>query len=246
MTTGGSPNSDTDDETGVGAESEDGQLDADSSDGEAFRDDESPRDDGSLGDDASLEDDASLQDDESRREDDSPRDDEALPDEADAAEPGDGATSPASADGEATGQAAEATAASATDSAAPEHATERAASDGQTKGMDEKYCSSCGEIIKKAAEICPECGVRQSGATSSAQEKDAGIAAVLSAITGGWGGQLYNGEIGKGLGLLVLQFVNFLLLAVFVGFFTGFLVWVIGIYDAYNSAQKINRGERSP
>ena len=25
---------------------------------------------------------------------------------------------------------------------------------------DEYYCSSCGEIIKKAAEICPKCGVR--------------------------------------------------------------------------------------
>lgn len=30
-----------------------------------------------------------------------------------------------------------------------------------TKGIDEKYCSSCGSIIKKEAEICPKCGVRQ-------------------------------------------------------------------------------------
>lgn len=29
-----------------------------------------------------------------------------------------------------------------------------------TKGPDEVYCESCGEIIKKHAEICPECGVR--------------------------------------------------------------------------------------
>ena len=26
---------------------------------------------------------------------------------------------------------------------------------------DEKYCFSCGEIIKKEAEICPKCGVNQ-------------------------------------------------------------------------------------
>jgi TM2 domain-containing membrane protein YozV len=26
---------------------------------------------------------------------------------------------------------------------------------------DEKFCSSCGAIIKKEAEICPKCGVRQ-------------------------------------------------------------------------------------
>lgn len=31
---------------------------------------------------------------------------------------------------------------------------------GQTKGVDEKFCESCGEIIKKRAEICPKCGVR--------------------------------------------------------------------------------------
>lgn len=28
------------------------------------------------------------------------------------------------------------------------------------KGPDEIFCRSCGEPIKKAAEICPECGVR--------------------------------------------------------------------------------------
>jgi DNA-directed RNA polymerase subunit RPC12/RpoP len=28
---------------------------------------------------------------------------------------------------------------------------------------DEKYCSSCGQIIKSAAEICPKCGVRVMG-----------------------------------------------------------------------------------
>lgn len=32
----------------------------------------------------------------------------------------------------------------------------------KTKGLDEIYCRSCGEIIKKEAEICPHCGVRNS------------------------------------------------------------------------------------
>jgi len=27
-------------------------------------------------------------------------------------------------------------------------------------GADEQYCTSCGEAIKKAAEVCPKCGVR--------------------------------------------------------------------------------------
>jgi ribosomal protein L40E len=34
-------------------------------------------------------------------------------------------------------------------------------SDMVEKKPDEKYCQSCGAIIKKAAEICPKCGIRQ-------------------------------------------------------------------------------------
>jgi TM2 domain-containing membrane protein YozV/predicted RNA-binding Zn-ribbon protein involved in translation (DUF1610 family) len=34
-------------------------------------------------------------------------------------------------------------------------------SDVMEKAADEKFCSSCGAIIKKEAEICPKCGVRQ-------------------------------------------------------------------------------------
>ena len=32
----------------------------------------------------------------------------------------------------------------------------------QTIAADEKYCLSCGSVIKKAAAICPKCGVKQS------------------------------------------------------------------------------------
>lgn len=28
-------------------------------------------------------------------------------------------------------------------------------------GPDEAFCTSCGEVIKAEAEVCPECGVRQ-------------------------------------------------------------------------------------
>lgn len=36
-----------------------------------------------------------------------------------------------------------------------------------SKGADEKYCSSCGSIIKKQAELCPECGVRNAPGAAS-------------------------------------------------------------------------------
>lgn len=34
-------------------------------------------------------------------------------------------------------------------------------SESRELGPDEAFCTSCGEIIKQEAEICPECGVRQ-------------------------------------------------------------------------------------
>jgi RNA polymerase subunit RPABC4/transcription elongation factor Spt4 len=37
-----------------------------------------------------------------------------------------------------------------------------AVSQAQKPTADEKYCFSCGSVIKKIAEICPKCGVRQS------------------------------------------------------------------------------------
>lgn len=37
---------------------------------------------------------------------------------------------------------------------------------GRQKGADEVFCTTCGAAIKKEAEICPECGVRNQNATS--------------------------------------------------------------------------------
>lgn len=111
-----------------------------------------------------------------------------------------------------------------------------------TKAADEQYCSSCGETIKKEAEVCPECGVRQQG-SSGGEEKNPGIAALLSFIVTG-AGQIYNGEIGKGIGLIVLQVINVVLMAVAIGFITFPVTWGYGIYDAHSTAKKINSGEK--
>jgi len=71
--------------------------------------------------------------------------------------------------------------------------------------------------------------------------KNPGLAAVLSFFIPGVG-QIYNGQLGKGLIiLLVLVPVNIALSLVVVGFFTGFVTWVWGIYDAYRTAEQFNR-----
>ena len=38
----------------------------------------------------------------------------------------------------------------------------------QTRKLDEKYCQSCGEIIKMSAEVCPGCGAKQKGMINKA------------------------------------------------------------------------------
>lgn len=70
--------------------------------------------------------------------------------------------------------------------------------------------------------------------------KNAGLAAILSFFYSGLG-QIYNGDIGKGLLLIVLQVVNIALMFVLIGFVTYFGVWIYGIYDAYKSAERHNQ-----
>jgi TM2 domain-containing membrane protein YozV/ribosomal protein L40E len=81
-----------------------------------------------------------------------------------------------------------------------------------TKGLDEKFCSDCGAIIKIKAEICPKCGVRQMpppmlinlGAVA-ANGKSRVAAALLALFLGGFGiHKFYLGQ--TGLGILYLLF----------------------------------------
>ena len=39
-------------------------------------------------------------------------------------------------------------------------------------GPDEHFCSSCGEIIKKLAELCPKCGVRLKDVPDTGKDSD--------------------------------------------------------------------------
>lgn len=43
---------------------------------------------------------------------------------------------------------------------------------GHEKGADEIFCRSCGEPIKKEAEICPHCGVRNEKASASSTQRE--------------------------------------------------------------------------
>ena len=70
--------------------------------------------------------------------------------------------------------------------------------------------------------------------------KNPGVAAVLSFFFTGLG-QIYNGEIGKGILMMILQVVNIILMFVVVGFITFPVVWIWGMVDAYKRAEQINQ-----
>ena len=77
-----------------------------------------------------------------------------------------------------------------------------------TKGLDEKFCSSCGSIIKIAAEICPKCGVRQFGqapVSTNEYRIDKPTLILITILLGAFGGQFfYLRKYGSGVACLLL------------------------------------------
>jgi TM2 domain-containing membrane protein YozV len=77
-------------------------------------------------------------------------------------------------------------------------------------------------------------------------QKSAGLAAVLSFLIPGVG-QIYNGQILKGLIIFAVQAINAALTSVLIGFITYPIVLIYAVYDAYRTAERINarQGGRS-
>jgi TM2 domain-containing membrane protein YozV len=99
------------------------------------------------------------------------------------------------------------------------------------------YCRNCAADIDSKAEICPKCGVRVKASPSG--EKNPGVAAIASFFFTGLG-QIYNGEIGKGLIFIVIGGLLVLSMVILIGFILYPVFWVYNIYDAYKTAEKIN------
>ena len=69
--------------------------------------------------------------------------------------------------------------------------------------------------------------------------KNPGLAAVFSFFYMGLG-QIYNGQIAKGIAFIIAYSISWLLILVVVGLFTTPILFFYGMYDAYKSAEKIN------
>ncbi|UCD65146.1 MAG: hypothetical protein JSW34_06880 [Candidatus Zixiibacteriota bacterium] len=74
--------------------------------------------------------------------------------------------------------------------------------------------------------------------------KNPGLAAVLSFFYMGLG-QIYNGQIAKGVLFLAAYTISWLFIASIIllpiGIITTPILFIYGMYDAYKSAEKINR-----
>ena len=106
------------------------------------------------------------------------------------------------------------------------------------------FCPKCCSELQFAdAEICPKCGVRiKNPQISPGEIKSTGIAAIASFVVPGLG-QIYCGEIGRGIMILIGFIISCLLIIVLIGLIIAPLFWIWNIYDAYNLAKKINAGE---
>lgn len=72
------------------------------------------------------------------------------------------------------------------------------------------------------------------------KSKSPGLAAVLSFFFTGLG-QIYNGQIGKGIMFIIIQVINIALMWLLIGFFTYGVVWIWGMVDAYSVANKMSQ-----
>jgi TM2 domain-containing membrane protein YozV len=124
------------------------------------------------------------------------------------------------------------------------------------------FCSGCGHQMDPGQQFCPGCGLKNpavqptsmvssggmgvagTGVAPAQQiivvaEKSPGLAAVLSFFWAGLG-QIYNGEITKGIVLMVAYVVSCVLIALVIGFITTPILWIYGMVDAYRTAEKFN------
>lgn len=103
---------------------------------------------------------------------------------------------------------------------------------------DEVYCRDCGAVINDRAEICPECGIRQKEPEpSSSSDNNPGLAAVASIIIPGLG-KVYNGQIAKGIIIIIIGAVTVVLAITVVGLIIAVSLWIWLMYDAYQVADR--------
>jgi TM2 domain-containing membrane protein YozV len=108
--------------------------------------------------------------------------------------------------------------------------------------MEKAYCRTCDTDaeIHTMGEIYPEHIIEK----IKNKRKSPILAALLSCIIPGLG-QVYAGDIFRGLAIIAALGFSFCLMALIIGFFTFFGIWIFAVADAYNMVRKQNDEIRS-
>ena len=86
-------------------------------------------------------------------------------------------------------------------------------SDIREKSGGEMFCASCAAVIKREAEICPKCGVRNRAAAAptdpNASDKDWLTALLLCIFLSSFGAhRFYAGKIGTGILMILFDWLT--------------------------------------
>ena len=108
-----------------------------------------------------------------------------------------------------------------------------------------KFCPECGQPLGVAnAKFCSSCGAVVNPGVAGLQaargpheEKSALLAGACSGLLPGLG-QVYNGELGKGIAIFFGTIVG-----TFVLLIPGLIFWAYGLQNAYSTAGKMNSGQ---
>jgi len=104
---------------------------------------------------------------------------------------------------------------------------------------DVAFCPKCGSELKhEEAEICPNCGMRIRDPPKQVEKEKSPLIAVLCSFFIPGLGQFYNGDLGKGIAFFLGIYIGLLFFVI-----PGVIVWIFGMYDAYNTSKKMNSGE---
>jgi TM2 domain-containing membrane protein YozV len=108
------------------------------------------------------------------------------------------------------------------------------------------FCGRCGTANRNDAMFCKSCANPMANLPMASQNvllmpqiKSPGLAAGLSFFICGLG-QIYNGQIFKGLLMMAAYLVSAILIIVVVGLLTTPLLWIWGMVDAYKTADRLN------
>src|SRR6266446_9571509 len=107
------------------------------------------------------------------------------------------------------------------------------------------FCTRCGAANKDDARFCKACSASLSAPAANAgllmvqPAGSPGLAAVLSFFICGLG-QIYNGQIFKGISMIIAYGISVLLIFAIIGLITTPILWIWGMVDAYRTACRLN------